>query len=997
MTYQQAYQRLNQEQRRAVEAIEGPVMVIAGPGTGKTQVLATRIAHIVEQTDTPPSAILALTFSEAAAITLQRRLTKLMGSTAYGVNVQTFHGFCHQVIQDHPEYFSLDQHAQPLTELELIQWVRQYLTNPELSFLRSAKSPYHAVKACKAALTNIKREGVSVEHFLQLVTAEIELPLPKKISKTQLAQLTTRRGKLSELADLYQAYQSFLAQTQRYDYDDMILMVLAALEEQPDLLAVYQERFLYFLVDEYQDTNSAQNQIIEILASFWGEQANVFVVSDPQQTIYRFQGASLENVLGFTQRYPQAEVIKLTTGYRCPQTVYDAAAHCLSQDRTTAELAPSLFTHLTQPLTGLKPGQPILVLSAATDAQEEATVMTQITDLISAGTKPSEIAILFKTNKEAQRWLEICQQWSVPYQLERRQNLLATPVITWLLELWRTIFALRQSAPTLEMTNVLLRPWFKLPGLAVIKLAKHLASKPTQWVELTHLNESDLTAILAEAKVSHADWQAISDVLNTLIELGLTESHQTLLAWIPELLQVTGFQSWLLEQHQPDLLQSLTSWYRYLKQLASTQDRLTLDQCLEIVNTMQQEGIAVPEQVLLGDPQGVVLSTAHSAKGQEWQHVFIVNCIDKHWGNTRPQPSLPLPAGILRFQPETEHDKNADDRRLFYVSLTRASEQAYISWSETTETAGKSHLMSQYVALLTEKDGLTTAWSPLPTSDTTIAKLLPVRHLPNSTEFRAWLKTQVSQLTLSPTMLDGYLKHQEEFLDQYVLRLPRAKTPSLAVGSAAHIALEYYYRHAQQPPTPDQVIDIFATALRQEDLTPPELVARLKQGRQMLSSYLNMLPPVTSPVLFVERKFGSRSKPIMLAGVVPLTGKVDRIDWLDQAKREVLVVDYKTGRVKAADHIEGKSYVSELSERERDLPVAIRGPLKRQLLFYKLIADLDPTFPYIVNRAELDFLEAAQEGKNGRRQFELLPADVDQLSQLLMQVWQEIQDLAFLS
>ena len=325
--FQQAYKQLNPAQKQAVDTIDGPVMVVAGPGTGKTQVLTTRIANILLQTDTDPSAILALTFTDSAAKNMRQRLAKMIGKTAYYVNINTFHSFCANVIRQHPEYFPIQRDSEPLTDLERYEIHESLLNQVKLEQLKPLNAPYFFVKDIVSAISNLKREGVSPEKFEQIIADEqqaFDHP-QEKLTKVESRRQEKNLIKWGELLALYCGYQEQLAERQRYDFDDMIALVVQAFQQEELLLLSYQEKLHYFLVDEHQDTNSSQNQVVDLLASYWGDKANIFTVGDPNQAIFRFQGASIENMLGFVDRYAQATVINLNTGYRCSQTIYNAA------------------------------------------------------------------------------------------------------------------------------------------------------------------------------------------------------------------------------------------------------------------------------------------------------------------------------------------------------------------------------------------------------------------------------------------------------------------------------------------------------------------------------------------------------------------------------------------------------------------------------------------------------------------------------------------------
>ncbi len=361
MKFEHELKKLNKQQRKAVEATQGPVMVIAGPGTGKTQILTLRIANILQKTDTPPESILALTFTESAATEMRKRLLEMIGAVAYRVSIKTIHGFCNEVIQNYPDAFPMIAGEQSLSEVEQIQLVRAMLETSRQRFARDIVS----------SISELKREGFS----------------PKDVAEYE------------ELSQLYAAYQKQLQRTGRYDYDDMVLSVAQVLRKNRNLRLSLQEQYLYILVDEHQDTNQSQNEVIELLAG--DDSPNIFVVGDAKQAIYRFQGARLENFSYFKKRFKRAAVIALTENYRSTQTILDGAL--------------DIALHKEPLKSNVKhPRIHIGIAACATSTTEPYVVARHIQERISpakggqGGVKPEDIAVLYRTHKEGvalARWL----------------------------------------------------------------------------------------------------------------------------------------------------------------------------------------------------------------------------------------------------------------------------------------------------------------------------------------------------------------------------------------------------------------------------------------------------------------------------------------------------------------------------------------------------------------------------------------------------------------
>ncbi|MDZ7726378.1 MAG: UvrD-helicase domain-containing protein [Candidatus Campbellbacteria bacterium] len=315
--YKQALAKLNTAQRAAVETIEGPVVVVAGPGTGKTHVLTTRIAHILHETDSTPDSILALTFTEAGASAMQLRLYELIGKDAYKTQIATFHGFANQIIQEFPEYFPRIIGARQVDSLERLELIEKILTEGNFELLKPFGNELFYVKSISQVIQDIKREGYDPHKFENLIKEQskdfgsIEDLYHSKGKnegemKGKYKVLERKIEKNFELLQVFREYERIKQEQKLFDYEDTILELLYALENEDDLLSALQERYLYILADEHQDSNRAQNKILDHISSFH-ENPNIFIVGDDKQAIYRFQGASLENFQYFFKPAPRSD------------------------------------------------------------------------------------------------------------------------------------------------------------------------------------------------------------------------------------------------------------------------------------------------------------------------------------------------------------------------------------------------------------------------------------------------------------------------------------------------------------------------------------------------------------------------------------------------------------------------------------------------------------------------------------------------------------------
>ena len=342
MLFDERYKKLNAEQKRVVDEIDGPVLVVAGPGTGKTTILTLRIANILLKTDTPASGILALTFTEAGVKAMRTKLREIIGSRADEVRVHTFHSFAASVISEFDDHFPQLFRSAQITDVEAEVFVREILKDKKFAKLRPLGEPDFYVGKILSAISDCKKEAWTPEIVAEFAKSEIERIKndPEALStrgatKGQLKAESLKRIEKCErtivFADVYKTYETLKKSERKIDFDDLIFELVVALKNDELLLRLLQEKFLYILVDEHQDTNDSQNLIVSQLGNFF-DTPNIFVVGDEKQAIYRFQGASVQNFLHFQSIWKNMRVIRLSDNYRSHQAILDAVFEMIEKN-----------------------------------------------------------------------------------------------------------------------------------------------------------------------------------------------------------------------------------------------------------------------------------------------------------------------------------------------------------------------------------------------------------------------------------------------------------------------------------------------------------------------------------------------------------------------------------------------------------------------------------------------------------------------------------------
>lgn len=936
--------KLNPVQQLAVDTIDGPVMVVAGPGTGKTEIIAQRIAKILTKTDTPPDAILALTFTESGAKAMRERLIKTIGETAYYVNIYTFHSFCSGVIQEFPDKFIISSDVAPLSALERVEIFHQILDAHQFKFIKPVNSPYYYASSLIKAIQDLKREAINQKDFKKILeSTKINLEQTKdSITKTAYKDQLKNLNKNQELLTAYKNYQKILKERGRYDFEDMINLVVEAFESDKSLLRTYQERLHYFLVDEYQDTNSAQNQVIDLLASFWGDQANVFAVGDSNQSIYRFQGASLENIISFQKTYPQSKIITLDQNYRSTQTILDSSFTLIQKNNFKIEdVLNTASTKLISKKS--KSEKKLKTINLPSETLETYFVAKKVKSLIKKGVNPQEIAVIYRHNADAFSLSDMFSKLNISVDIEGGGNILTDTTINQLLTLLKVIDSTKDNLEDLELFTLFHYPFFNFDPLDVLKLARCASKNKTSIINLIQSNK------LKKLKLKNKN--NFTNFLKNLTRWQQLDSRHSFQEFFEILIKDSGFLNFLLSS--PDAVEKLNrlnSLFSEIKSLNSTNHQLNLNSFLKTLELMEINHLKINEKDLDIKTNAVTLTTAHQAKGKEWSHVFIYRLIDKKWGNNQVRELIKLPQDILTNTDFSKKEKNEDERRLFYVALTRAKTNLYLTSADHYQTNGhlRQAVSSMFATELPEKHKKNISQNNLQAEVKNILTqvLSPVTKTKPTQKEDIFIKSILKDFKLSPTALNTYLTCPYKFKLNNLIKVPRAKQAYLSYGTAIHKALEQFFRKLKeddQPPNKNYLLKVFKSSLKKQVLTKDEYQTRLIQGKDSLSLYFDHYRDGFTKPLFIEKYFGGYwSKPML--DDIPLSGKIDRIDWLNKSEKSVKVVDYKTGSRKTRNQILGNTKDSE-------------GDLIRQLTFYKLLTLLDHNFKPNVVEAELDFIE----------------------------------------
>jgi DNA helicase-2/ATP-dependent DNA helicase PcrA len=818
--FTEEYERLNEKQRLAVDTIEGPVMVIAGPGTGKTQILACRIGKILQETDALPQNILCLTYTDAGVVAMRKRLISFIGPDAYKVNIHTFHAFCNEVIQENLSLFEKTA-LDPISDLEKIEYFKLLIDSfPKNHPLKRYRGDvYFEINNLSRLFSTMKQEGWSHEFIEQKINEYLnDLPNREEfiykrkykefnagdIKKDKLEEEKERMTKLRAAVNEFDRFQQILKEKKRYDFDDMINWVIKAFEENKNLLARYQEQFLYILVDEYQDTSGTQNRIVELLINYW-DKPNVFVVGDDDQSIYRFQGANVENMMDFAGNYKDDLVtVVLTNNYRSTQPILDISKTLINinEERLVKKIEglskELISSNEKNKHSTLSP----LIKEYETQRQEMIDITLQVQKLLAQNVLPKEIAVIYKENRYGEELADYFRLRNVPYYSKRSLNILELPLAQKIILILKYLAA-EHDVPyggDEMLFEILHFNWFQIPAIEIAKLS--VESAETRYTD----RQTSLRKLLADKSAApakdlftnniHEGLKAVSVLLEKFIS---NVTNYTLQQLFESTVRESGILNQVLTSADKHFqLQVLSGLFDFIKEESRRNPALTLKELVKLIELMEKEEINLPLIQVSGNEKGVNLLTVHGAKGLEFEHVFFAGCNSNFWEKKRkPGGGYKLPDTILSSTAGGNQSNDEELRRLFYVALTRTKQHLHISYSKF-KNDGKELEPSVFIEeikaghdLPVEKvfiaQEMLSEFAILHFADEAIPEIEKIE--------KEFVEKLLEKFVMNVTALNNYLKCPLEFYFKTLIKIPTGKSEATEFGSSVHpIKRNFYYR-----------------------------------------------------------------------------------------------------------------------------------------------------------------------------------------------------------
>ncbi|MBU1036428.1 ATP-dependent helicase [Patescibacteria group bacterium] len=896
--------KLNPAQKKAVKFGNGPLLIIAGAGTGKTTVITERINWLITEKKLNPEQILALTFTEKAAAEMEERVDKALPYGYVDLWISTFHSFAERILKEHGLDIGLTTDFKLLDETQSWLLARNNLDKFALDYYKPLGNPNRFIHALLKHFSRCKDELVRPQDYLNYVES---YRLDNDLRKDEEAALEVRR--LEEVANAYHVYQQLLLDNNYLDFGDLINYVWDLFNKRPQILKKYQNQFQYILVDEFQDTNYAQYCLVKLLAK---PKNNITVVGDDDQAIYKFRGASISNILEFKKDYAKCVEVFLNTNYRSKQNILDLAYSFIQLNNPNRlEIKLKAEEKISKELKAAAKGKGMIEhLTVPTLDEEVAAVVNKIIFLKQkeADILWNNFAILVRANDQARPFIEGLEKAGIPYQFVASRGLYAKPIVLNLIAFLKLLDNYHESD---AMYRFLSLPIFNLEAVEIVKLTHQAYKKSFTLFEIV----KQARYLLKLKPETLTELERIVDFLEKFINHTKSERCSKI---VFDFLNDSGYLKYIdsLEELEKRWQFSyLSQFYRRIKAFEEINDDKSVKNFLRQLGLELESGEQGALQPLNEDegPEMVKIMTVHSAKGLEFKYVFMVNMVDKRFPTIERKEPIQLPDELVKeIIPEGDIYLQ-EERRLFYVGMTRSKDGIFFA-SAKNYGGVKEKKASVFLTDLGFKSAQTSKKTKKTVQEEKLENIKKLEIKENN-EFKTLLPAKFSF-----TQLKDFEHCPRLYYYRYILKVPLKGNHYFSFGSTIHLTLQKFYEEFKRQQQSVQT-DLFSQSKKsgsqksksskksiRDSVSLNQLIKfyeeswiddwyqdkvqknkYYEQGKEILKSFYNSPKLLESFPSYLEKSFN-----IKIKGYV-LTGKIDRLDEVEDSFK---IIDYKTGGAK---------------------------------------------------------------------------------------------------
>ncbi len=920
-------ENLNEEQKEAVIHQEGPVLIIAGPGTGKTMVITKRIGWLILNKKIKPEEILALTFTEKAAEEMEERVDKLLPYGYLELFISTFHSFCERMLREHSLDIGLSPNFRLLSQAEQAFLVCQNFDRFSLDYYKPLGNPYKFIKSLLFHFSRAKDEMVTPKEYL-------DYALNSKLDEGTLGGieiLSEEKKRLKEIAEAYDVYQKLLYENEALDFGDLILFTLKLFKERPLILKKYQEKFKYVLVDEFQDTNWAQYELLKLLTK--GD-SNLMVVADPKQAIYRWRGASYSNIYQIKKDFPKIKTIYLKSNYRSHQNILDLSGKFIGKHYEDIQnLNEELKRLFIEDLKAVKEGQGEIVFKQTETQEAQASFVTQkILELKEKDPKLSfnDFAILLRTNAQAESFCETLGRAEIPYQFLAKSGLYNKPIVLDIISYFKLLDNYHESNAFYRLLN---------SPLMLEKISNEDLADLIQYTKRKGVSFYQAAKNASLIPLTQKGVKALFDFISLISKHTEMAKTKPASLMVYSFLQETGYLEILKKRAEESLegmkeIAFLNQFLKRINEFERTAREKTVHSFLQLVETIfevgENEGLGLEEEM---GPESVKVLTVHSAKGLEFKYVFMPDLVEHKFPTINRSEPISLPDELIKeiLPPGDAHLQ--EERRLFYVGMTRAAEGLYLIAASDYGGKRKKRLSPfLYELELTAEEAkakeILSALELLAPPKKNIWRVERKYKLPSEFSFSQYAAFKICPL---------------QYKYAFILKLPRRESPSLSFGKTIHNTFYQYLKENLEKTKRTQnslfrevkqgllnfkrLEEVYEKCWLDEWYQNEEEQGKFKErGKEMLKNFYEDLTKENPKVRELEFSFNFRMGPHLIKG------KIDRIDEIPEGLE---FIDYKTGRPKKGT-IEDKEQliIYQMAGEER-----FREKISRLSYFYPITGE----------------------------------------------------------
>ncbi|OGH93632.1 MAG: hypothetical protein A2538_04230 [Candidatus Magasanikbacteria bacterium RIFOXYD2_FULL_41_14] len=924
---------LNPSQQEAIRHTSGPLLIVAGAGTGKTTVITEKIAYLVNEKNIPAKNILALAFTEKAAGEMTDRVGALMPDGGLDITTSTFHSLGRRILETHGLEVGLPNNFKVLNEIEVWLLIRQNLEKFDLDYFRPLGNPTKFIHALIKHFSRCKDELITPEKYLAhaenlkldsdtVIPVKTGIQSPSNVGKTLDSRFRGNDNKndsgegdnesdaliqkrANELSSAYHLYNQILLDNDCLDFSDLIFYTVKLLRERPNVLKIYQNIWPVVLVDEFQDTNWAQYELIKLLAKGRENAMQLTVVGDDDQSIYKFRGASVANILQFSADFPKSKQIVLTENYRSGQTILDYAHNFIKlndPDRLEAKLG--LDKKLTSATNKTATVKFETLPNAASEGQWIAKNILELKK--NENLEWGDFVVLCRTHQIAEQILPALLRHKIPTVSGGESGYLRAPAALNCQAAFKLADNYHESPAVYRLLNSVI---YDLPYEDASKLALFVKRKACSLYQAVKAGQT------GEVKLSEAGEKIAVKFLADTNKLAIDAKTEPAIKVLYNFLENSGYLKKLAdypEKNYRDIM-ALQAVFDYLEKFQADNPDTSVAAWMRYYEFALEAGETGEVEANIGE--GVPVLTIHSAKGLEFEYVFIPSLVDLRFPSTNRAEAIELPTELINEKTLPEGDVHLEEeRRLFYVALTRAKSGIFLSAAKDYGGAREKKL-SRFVAELEKTNNVKLA-EQIPSKGEKIVREI---HQPNTAPLDKQLTTPES---FSFSQISTYQTCPWQYRFKYILHIPTLGKGVFSFGHTLHITLQKFYERlialnsAHQgglfdaprvtPPTPsyqegdktiivpklEELLELYRANWQDDWFYSAENKKRYRaDGETILKNFykVNSEQGWTIPA---GLETGFRFK---VAGA-EFKGQIDRIDKLPDGK--IRLIDYKTGKPK---------------------------------------------------------------------------------------------------